>query len=387
MKVNWPHFDQDEINAVVDVLKSGKVNYWTGNEVKSFEREFADFLGVKHAIALANGTLALELALMALDIGLGDEVITTPKTFVASASAIVARGAKPVFADIDLDSQNITAESIEKVITAKTKAIICVHLAGWPCEMDKIMALAEKYNLKVIEDCAQAHGAEYNGQKVGSFGHAAAFSFCQDKIMTAGGEGGMFLTNNETVWKKAWAYKDHGKAYDTVFHKEHLPGFRWLHESFGTNWRMTEMQAAIGRKQLAKLPYWLEKRRAYAAMYDEAFALIPELKVITPSLNMKHARYKYYVQLQSNEVSRDDIMAQIVAAGGHCYSGSCSEIYLEKCFKKAQLQPVERLPNAHRSGQISLMFLLHPTMTEADMQHQITAVQNAFSKVSKPAFV
>lgn len=383
----WPHFDQDEIDAVVSVLKSGKVNYWTGTEVKSFEKEFAAYIGTQHAIALANGTLALELALVALNIGRGDEVITTPKTFVASASAIVARGAKPVFADIDLDSQNMTAESIEKVITNKTQAIICVHLAGWPCEMDKIMALAEQYDLKVIEDCAQAHGAELNGQKVGSFGHAAAFSFCQDKIMTTGGEGGMLLCNDEALWKKAWAYKDHGKEYDTVFHTEHPPGFRWLHESFGTNWRMTEMQAAIGRKQLEKLPLWLEKRRQFAALYNAAFSNIPELKVVEPASNINHACYKYYVQLQASDFSRDEIMACIVEAGGHCYSGSCSEIYLEKCFENEGLAPKARLPMAAKSSEVSLMFLCHPTLTEDDIQQQITAVQNAFAKMRETALV
>ena len=244
----WPSFSGEEADAVKNVLLSNKVNYWTGDESRKFEHEFAKWCGVSHAVALANGTLALDAALKALGIGPGDEVVVTPRTFIASISCVVNAGAKPVFADVDADSGNITAESIAKVLTSKTKAIICVHLAGWPCDMDPIMAVAERHHLKVIEDCAQAHGAVYKGRSVGSIGHIGAWSFCQDKIMTTGGEGGMVTTNDEILWRKMWAYKDHGKSYEAVYEREHPPGFRWVHESFGTNWRMLEVQAAIGRK-------------------------------------------------------------------------------------------------------------------------------------------
>ncbi|CAN8142764.1 hypothetical protein THIOSC15_750023 [uncultured Thiomicrorhabdus sp.] len=249
----WPSFTQEEADAVSAVLLSNKVNYWTGQEGREFEKEFATWCDAKYAVALANGTLALDVAFKALGIGVGDEVIVTSRTFLASVSSIVNARAKPVFADIDRNSQNITPESIQAVLTDKTKAIVCVHLAGWPCEMDEIMVLADEYGLFVIEDCAQAHGAKYKGKAVGSIGHIGCWSFCQDKIMSTGGEGGMVTTNNEALWKKMWAYKDHGKSWDAVYNTEHPPGFRWLHESFGTNWRMTEMQAVLGRIQLKRM--------------------------------------------------------------------------------------------------------------------------------------
>ncbi len=282
-KSAWPYFEDDEVIAAAAVLNSGKVNQWTGKEVEKFQKEFASACNVKHAIALANGTVALELALKAMGIGKDDEVIVTPRTFIASASCAVMQDAKPVFADVDCESQNITAETMRKVITSRTKAIIAVHLAGWPCDMDSIMSLAGEYDLKVIEDCAQAHGALYKGNPVGSFGHAAAYSFCQDKIMTTGGEGGMLLTNDDGLWSACWAFKDHGKSYDTVYNYQHPPGFRWLHESFGTNWRMTEMQAAIGRRQLNKLPDWIKIRRRNAAILEESFSGIKAFRVTIPS--------------------------------------------------------------------------------------------------------
>lgn len=368
----WPVFEPDETAAVLEVLQSGKVNYWTGTESREFEREYAEYLGVKHAIALHNGTAALELALYAFGIGTGDEVITTPRTFIASASAAVMRGAVPIMADVDPVSQNITAQTIAKVITPKTRAIIAVHLAGYPCDMDPIMELAAKHNLIVIEDCAQAHGAFYKGKPVGSIGHAGAFSFCQDKIITTGGEGGLLALNDPEVWAKAWAYKDHGKSYDAVYNRQHAPGFRWLHESFGTNWRMLEVQAAIGRIQLRKLPKWIEQRRANAAILTQAFSSIPALRVTRVPDELYHSYYKYYVFVKQKQLkadwSRDRIMTEITASGVPCFSGSCSEIYLEKAFTNAGLAPAQRLPVAKALGETSLMFLVHPTLSSADMQ-------------------
>ncbi|MDO3377819.1 DegT/DnrJ/EryC1/StrS family aminotransferase [Geoalkalibacter halelectricus] len=385
----WPSFTPEEADAVQKVLLSNKVNYWTGTEGREFEKEFADYCGVKHAIVLANGTLALELALYALDIGPGDEVITTSRTFIASASCIVMRGATPIIADVDPLSQNITADTIRPLITPRTKAIIAVHLAGWPCDMDAIMALACEHNLKVIEDCAQAHGARYKGRPVGSMGDIGAFSFCQDKIMTTGGEGGMLTTNDTDLWKKAWAYKDHGKSYDAVYNREHPPGFRWLHESFGTNWRLTEMQSAIGRIQLRRLDDWVATRRRYAAMLNDAFAKIPGLRVTQPPDDVFHAYYKYYVfinpeaftdhsnsKIQNLKLSlfRDRIMNAVVAEGIPCFSGSCSEIYREKAFADAGLGPDERLPVARELGDTSLMFLVHPTLRDVDIAKAAAAV-------------
>ena len=369
----WPVFEPDEIQAVTEVMQSGKVNYWTGNETREFEREYAEYLGVKRTIALHNGTLALELALYAFDIGDGDEVITTSRTYIASASAAVVRGCIPILADIDPVTQNITADTIRPLITPKTRALIVVHLAGWPCDMDPIMQLAREHNLIVIEDCAQAHGAFYKGRPVGSMGDAAAFSFCQDKIMTTGGEGGLLALNDTALWKKAWAYKDHGKSYDAVYNKEHPPGFRWLHESFGTNWRMLEVQAAIGRIQLRKLPDWIERRRANASILTERLSRYSALRMTIPDENIYHAYYKYYVFIRPGHLAagwdRDRIMNAITAQGVPCFSGSCSEIYLEKAFVDAGYGPKERLTHARELGETSLMFLVHPTLDASHMKH------------------
>jgi dTDP-4-amino-4,6-dideoxygalactose transaminase len=380
----WPYFENDEIEAMASVMRSGKVNYWTGEEGKLFEREYAEYLGCRHAIALANGTVALELALYAMGVGPGDEVITTSRTFIASASCAAARGATPVVVDVDAVSQNLTVETIQRAVTSRTKAIVAVHLAGWPCEMDEIMAFAEKQGIKVIEDCAQAHGATYKGRQVGSIGHAAAFSFCQDKIMTTGGEGGLLATNDEDIWKKAWAYKDHGKSYDAVYNRQHPPGFRWLHESFGTNWRLTEMQAAIGRLQLRKLPKWSARRRGNAAILNTGFSDIRGLKISVPPPHIEHAYYKYYAFLDLEKLrsgwDRDRIMQAINDESIPCFSGSCSEIYLEKAFDSIASRPTERFSVAKQLGECSLMFLVHPTLGVREMQETVRVVSKVISQ-------
>ena len=380
----WPSFAEDEIDAVTKVLHSGKVNYWTGEEGRSFEKEFAAFHGVRYAVALANGSVALELSLRVFGIGPGDEVIVTPRSFIASASCIVLQGAAPVFADVDRESQNITADSIRKVITPRTKAIIAVHHAGWPCDMDPIMELADRHDLKVIEDCAQAHGAQYKGRYVGSFGHAAAFSFCQDKIMTTGGEGGMLLTNDDTAWSSAWSYKDHGKDHDRVFKENHAPGFRWLHESFGTNWRMTEMQAAIGRVQLKKISKWVDVRRRNASLLNEGLSRIDALRLTIPSPDTLHSYYKYYVFVRPEKLKagwdRDRIMGMINEEGVPCFSGGCSEIYLEKAFSAGELKRKDRLPVARELGETSLMFLVHPTLSQEDMLTTAKVVEKVMAE-------
>ncbi|MGB9191432.1 DegT/DnrJ/EryC1/StrS family aminotransferase [Acinetobacter sp.] len=381
----WPSFTQAEADAVSKVLLSNKVNYWTGQECREFEKEFAQFAGTDYAVAVANGTVALDLALKALGIGQGDDVIVTSRTFLASASSIVTAGANPVFADVELDSQNISRHSIEAVLTPKTKAIICVHLAGWMCDMDPIMQLAEEKGLYVIEDCAQAHGAMYKGKSAGSIGHIGAWSFCQDKIMTTGGEGGMVTTNDEALWKKMWSYKDHGKNFDSVYNTQHPPGFRWLHDSFGTNWRMMEMQAVIGRLQLKLMPEWTAKRLENMHKIQSAFANSPYFTVHRPSDDYVHAAYKCYVQVNSDALpegwSRDRIMAEINALGVPCFSGSCSEVYLEKAFEHTPWRPEQRLHNAQALGESSLMFLVHPTLSEQSMQKTITAIQTVMADI------
>jgi dTDP-4-amino-4,6-dideoxygalactose transaminase len=380
----WPHYDEDEIEAVQAVLRSGRVNYWTGEEGRSFEREFAEAFKMPHAIALANGSVALELALYALGIGPGDEVVVTPRTYVASASSIVLRGATPIFADVDRESQNITAASVEAVLTPRTRAILAVHLAGWPCEMDGLSALAEAHGLALIEDCAQAHGASYRDRPVGSFGDAAAFSFCQDKIMSTGGEGGMLLLREEAAWERSWAYKDHGKSYQAVYHREHPPGFRWLHEEFGTNWRLTEMQAAIGRIQLRKLPDWVSRRRRNAAALAEGLSGVPGLRLTSPPVHIGHAYYKYYAFIEPETLrsdwDRERILEALEAEGVPGLSGSCSEVYLEKAFRDRGLQPTQRLPIARELGETSLMFLVDPTLGTDDMRRTADAVSRVMQQ-------
>jgi dTDP-4-amino-4,6-dideoxygalactose transaminase len=365
---SWPSFTQEEADSVRDVLLSNKVNYWTGNECREFEKEFSTYSNTQYSVALGNGTQALDVALKALNIGDGDEVIVTSRTFIASISSIVNSGATPIFADVDLDSQNITAESIRSVITNKTKTVVCVHLAGWPCEMDEIMDLANEFDLFVIEDCAQAHGSKYKGTSVGSIGHIGCWSFCQDKIMTTGGEGGMVATNDESLWRKMWAYKDHGKSYEAVYEREHPEGFRWLHESFGTNWRMTEMQAAIGRIQLKRMPDWHKKRLNNANSIWITAKQCKGLRVPIIPDYIEHAAYKCYVFVKGGVELRDKIMMEINEKGVPCYSGSCSEVYLEKAFNNTGFRPKERLAVAKELGETSLMFLVHPTLTKEEIQ-------------------
>lgn len=368
---SWPSFTQEEADSVSNVILSNKVNYWTGQECRKFESDFAYWANCTYAVALANGTLALDVALKALNVGEGDEVITTSRTFLASASSIVIAGANPVFADVDLNSQNVTAQSIKDVLTPKTKAVIVVHLAGMPAEMDAIMELSKEHGFYVIEDCAQAHGAKYKNRSVGTIGHIGAWSFCQDKIMTTGGEGGMVTTNDKDLWSLMWSYKDHGKSFDAIYNRKHPPGFRWLHESFGTNWRMTEMQAAIGRIQIKRMAEWSAKRKANAAVIEAAIVDLPIARSVEIPDYMEHAEYKHYVFVRPEHLkpgwSRDKIIDAIVAKGVPAYQGSCSEVYLEKAFDGTDYRPKVRLKNAVELGNTSLMFLVHPTLTKYEI--------------------
>jgi len=384
----WPSFTVEEAIAVKRVLLSNKVNYWTGSECREFEKEFADWVGTLHAVALSNGTLALDVALKALNIGPGDEVVVTPRTFIASISCVVNMGAVPVFADVEIDSGNISAQTISRVLTPKTKAVICVHLAGWPCDMDPIMTLAAERGLKVIEDCAQAHGARYKGRPVGSIGHVGAWSFCQDKIMTTGGEGGMVTTNDEALWHTMWSYKDHGKSYEAVYERQHPPGFRWLHENFGTNWRMLEMQAVIGRIQLQRITDWTGKRTQNALAIWNTCSQFKALRVpeFLSADGTVHAHYKCYVYVKPEALaagwSRDRIVDAINPLGVPCYQGSCSEVYLEKAFDGTGWRPEVRLPVAKGLGETSLMFLVHPTLTQVEIKKTCEAITQVMREAS-----
>lgn len=372
----WPSFTEEEAEIVKRVLLSNRVNYWTGEECRAFEKEFAAWTGSKYAVTVANGTVALDAALWALGVGPGDEVVVTPRTFMASASTIVNAGAVPVFADVDRDTQNITADTIRAVLSPKTRAIICVHLAGMPCDMDPILELAQERNFFVIEDCAQAHGAKYKGKSVGTLGHVGAWSFCQDKIITTGGEGGMVTTNEEQLWSRIWSYKDHGKSWDAVYNRHHPPGYRWVHESFGTNWRMIELQAAIGRIQLQRMPVWSAVRRANAERIWSAAKTCAVYRVPSMPSWATHAYYKCYIFVNPSQLAagwdRDRILQEIVERGVPCYVGSCSEVYLEKAFDDRPSdgrtwRPAKRLAVAKELGETSLMFLVHPTLTTEEI--------------------
>jgi dTDP-4-amino-4,6-dideoxygalactose transaminase len=387
----WPSFTPEEADAVHRVVMSNRVNYWTGTETREFEKEFAGWCHTAHAVALANGTLALDVALKALGVGPGDEVVVTPRTFIASISCVVNAGAVPVFADVEADSGNISAHTMAAVLSPRTKAVVCVHLAGWPCDMDPIMALAEERGFSVIEDCAQAHGARYKGRPVGSIGHVGAWSFCQDKIMTTGGEGGMVTTNDEALWRTMWSYKDHGKSFEAVYERQHPPGFRWLHESFGTNWRMLEMQAVIGRIQLRRMQDWSEARSRHAqaiwtACSESGLLRVPKVQCAsctgvcaTAGEACLHAHYKCYAYVRPERLAlgwtRDRIVEAIMAEGVPCYQGSCSEVYLEKAFDGTGWRPQVRLPVAKLLGETSVMFLVHPTLTTDEIAQTCQAIR------------
>jgi dTDP-4-amino-4,6-dideoxygalactose transaminase len=383
----WPHFDVEQIDAATRVLASGKVNTWTNQHTTAFEQEFAQWCGTAHAIAMANGSLALSAAYLAVGLGPGDELITTPRTFIATASSAVLLGAKPVFADVDAESSAITAATIAPLITPRTKAIAVVHLGGWPANMPAILELARAHEIAVIEDCAQAHGACIHGQSVGSFGDVAAWSFCQDKILTTAGEGGMVTTHRADLWDAMWAFKDHGKTHEAVYGRAHAPGFRWLHERFGSNFRLTELQSAIGRIQLQRLPEWTAARTRNALLLAEALADCPAVRVPLPPEGITHAWYKFYAFVKPEALaegwSRDRILSEIAALGYPALSGSCSEIYLERCFQQAGLAPAKRLPVARELGETSLMFLVHPTITAEQMAGYAEAVRSVLKQASR----
>ncbi len=383
----WPKFYKDDISIATKILESGKVNYWTGGEGRLFEKEFAKDFDSSYAIALSNGSNALTTAYLSLDIKKGDEIITTPRTFIATASCAVLLGAKPKFADVDKDSGCITAENIEPLITKKTKLISVVHLGGWPADMESICDLAKAYNLRVVEDCSQAHGAKINNINVGSFGDVGTWSFCQEKIMSTGGEGGMVTTSDKQIMDSLWSIKDHGKTLNAVFKKNHPEGYRWVHERIGTNYRMTEIQSAIGRNQLRKLPIWHKIRKRNSEILLNHLKNINSLRIAIPKNGFEHAWYKFYAYINfeslQSDWSRNRIINELTAMGYPAFGGSCSEIYLEKSFQEKKLFPKNRLPVARELGETSLMFVLHPTITEKHMYQYAEAIKHILEKAKK----
>lgn len=370
----WPRHDEDEIAAVVDVLRSGRVNgLHHGERTAAFETAFADKFGMPHGVAVANGTVALEIALRALGVGVGDEVIVPARSFVATASCVVAVGARPVFADVDAQTQGLSAATVERCISPLTRAVIVVHLGGCPADADELAALCARRGLALIEDCAQAHGATLNGRPVGCFGDASAFSFCTDKIMSTGGEGGMLLVRDEATYLRAWSLKDHGKDRRTLGSGPPGAAFRWLHDSFGSNYRLTEMQAAIGLAQLRKLPRWLAARRRNASALSDALHAVPLLRLPRLRPGAVPAWYKFYAfidpTLLRDDWTRERIVETAQRQGVPCHTGSCPEIYRERAFIEAGLGPQQPLHVARLLGETSIMLPLDQTLDEEECRY------------------
>jgi dTDP-4-amino-4,6-dideoxygalactose transaminase len=374
----WPIFEADEIAAVDAVLRSGRVNYWTGDQCKLFERAWSDYHGGMHSLAMANGSLTLDTALRVLNIGAGDEVIVSPRSYVASAMCAVLAGAKPVFADVEANSGNMTVASMEAVRTSRTKACIPVHIAGWPCDMPAISAWAAQHGIHIIEDCAQAHGAHIDGRSVGTWGVFSSWSFCQDKIMTTGGEGGMLCTPDLRLWKKAWQYSQHGKDYDLTHAKVAEPGFRWLIAHEGTNLRITEMQAAIGLCQLRKLDDWVARRARNSAIMQEKLRGLHGVRVPTTPAGHAHYRCMAYAHTATD---RPKLLAALIAAGLQANIGSCAEIYREPIFAQHGLAPTNSLPVAHALGETSIALMVHHTIDEVTMHRHAGEVRSALESV------
>lgn len=377
----WPFHDADEIAAVTGVLASGQVNYWTGERGRAFEAAYAAHCGVRYGLAVANGTLALELALYGLGIGRGDDVVVPARTFIATAAAVAQRGARPVVADIEPLSQNISAETLAAALTPRTKAVIPVHLAGWPVDMGPLLALANEKGIAVVEDAAQAHGATVNGKPVGGLGRIGCFSFCQDKIISTGGEGGMVVTDDETLYRRMWSHRDHGKNFDAGQETNSAAGFRWVADSFGTNWRLTEAQAAIGLAQLAKLPAWLARRRANAQILDDALAGLNSVTVPQAPAHLAHAYYKYYFFVTPAALkagwSRDRVVDELIKRGVPARVGACPDISKEKAFADSGPQPLH--PGADSIAERTVLLPVHPTLTPGNMKFMAETLRGVIS--------
>ncbi len=387
----WPKYEEDEIKEVERVLRSGKVNFWTGSITRKFEEEFAKYCNCKFGIAVANGSLALSCAYLAIGIKKDDEIITTPRTFVATASSACLLGGIPIFAEVDKNSGNITAKSIEPLITKKTKAIVVVHLAGWPADMIEISNLARTYNIALIEDCSQAHGAGIliNGEKlsVGQFGDISTWSFCQDKIISTGGEGGMVTTNNKKYFNKIRSFKDHGKSFAKLEKGDLSQGYKYIHDNLGSNFRLTEMQSAIGRIQLCKLDLWNKIRTKNAVLLHNNLYKNPLVRVPFPEKDIIHGWYKFNCFINKkflkDDWSRDKIINAIVDRGYPAFQGGCSEIYLEKCFASVSSLKNKKLSIANELGETNLTFLVHPTINEdiiLDYSSNIISILNLACK-------
>tara|TARA_B100001287_G_scaffold273790_1_gene277914 strand:- start:1897 stop:3066 length:1170 start_codon:yes stop_codon:yes gene_type:complete len=382
---SWPSYSKKEAKLVSEIIASNKVNYLFGKKGAEFEEKFSDFTGAKYSLAVANGTLALDLCLRSIALKKNDEVIVTSRSFVASASCISALGATPVFADVDKNSQNISINEIEKLTSKKTKAIICVHFAGFPCEMQKILKFAKSKNIFVIEDCAQAHGAFINGKSVGTFGHISAWSFCNDKILSTGGEGGMITTNSRKLFRFAESFNNHGKNFTKVnaLSDKKASSFPFIHDAIGLNYRLTEMQSAIGIYQLEKLRNWQKLRKRNAEIYIKMFKDID--LIVTPEVpkNIQHAWYKLYLTINScflkKGSSRSKIIKDINENGIFCSFGSCGSIYREKAFNKLRYKKSD-CRNAYFLETNSILLEINPNIPKKIIEKRAKTIKSIFLK-------
>ncbi len=328
----WPSFTSKEINQVSLILKSGKVNYWTGKYCKIFEKNFSRYHKLKYSVTVNSGTSALECAIKSLNLKKGSEIITTPRSYYTSASSIINCGMKPKFSDISIDSQNLDPIKLEKSINKKTKAIICVHLSGYPCDMNRIIKIAKDNNIYVIEDCSQAHGASILNKKVGSFGDISAWSFCQDKIISTGGEGGMVATNKLKLYKNVLSIKDNGRNYEKIKKISYSGSFNYIHDFIGSNYRMTEIQAIIGISQLKRLDQMILRRNSNAKIFNNYFHDLDSIFLLLHNPKNTNAYYRYYLFVKKSK-NQKILINKIRSKGIECIAGSCPEIYLEKYFK------------------------------------------------------
>ncbi len=340
---------------VIEVLASGQ--YILGKHNKAFQSEFAEFVGTKYSVGLNSGTDALHLALRALNIGRGDEVITTAFTFVATASAIGLAGATPVFVDINPDTFNIDPDKIEAAITSKTKAIIPVHLYGQPAEMDKIMDIAKHHNLKVVEDCCQAIGAEYNGQKVGSFGDFGCFSFYPTKNLGGMGDGGMITCNDENLYNRVIALRNHGGA------------IRYYHDELGVNSRLDEIQAAILRVKMPYINEWNEKRRENAYRYNEMFSKYPEILTPKEADNSYCVYHQYTIRIEN----RDEVHKLLQEKGIGAMIYYPVPLHLQKLHKELGYKEGD-LPLTEKDTKLVMSLPMFPEITPEEQQTVVNTV-------------
>lgn len=386
----WPVFAETTALEVAQKVRTGRVNYWTGGDSRLLEQRYAETLGRNHAVAVANGTVAIELALRAFGVGAGDEVVVPARTFIATAGAVVAAGATPVVADVDPDSGNLTARTVEAVLSPATRAVIAVHVGGWPVEMDPLLELARSRSLLLFEDAAQAHGARYRDRPVGALGSdAATFSFCNDKIISCG-EGGILVLDDEDAFRRAWSFRDHGKSFDGVheaLNSTDSSAYRWLVESFGTNWRLAELCAPLALAGLASLPEYHRVRTRNAVRLAHALGGLESLRVPLPPEHMAHAYYRLYGFVRPERLAegwdRDRITTAIAAEGIPCGYGTCAEIYREQAFAVAGVAPAGRLPFAAELHDTSLAFLVHPTLSDADIDDTAAAVTRVMEAATR----